>query len=80
MVLDEATSSLDGITEADLTIALEKLKGEVTILMIAHRLASVKNVSKLFYLENGRIISAGTFNEVKSVVKNFEIQANIMGL
>ena len=80
LVLDEATSSLDGITEADLTIALEKLKGEVTILMIAHRLASVKNVSKLFYLENGRIISAGTFNEVKSVVKNFEIQANIMGL
>lgn len=80
LVLDEATSSLDGITEADLTIALEKLKGEVTILMIAHRLASVKNVSKLFYLENGRIISAGTFNEVKKAVKNFEIQANIMGL
>ena len=80
LVLDEATSALDGITESDLTVALERLHGKVTLIMIAHRLASVKKVDKLFYLENGKIISSGNFELVKKSVKNFEIQANIMGL
>jgi ATP-binding cassette, subfamily B, bacterial PglK len=80
IVLDEATSSLDGQTESDLADALHALKGKVTVVMIAHRLSSVRKVDKVVYLENGAVRSSGTFQQVRTEVPNFDQQANLMGL
>jgi len=80
LVLDEATSSLDGETEASVADAIQSLKGKVTVVMIAHRLSTVKNADLVIYLHNGELIAKGTFNEVRDQVSDFDRQANLMGL
>ena len=80
LVLDEATSSLDAETEAIVAEALDGLKGTVTIIVVAHRLSSVKKADKLIYLKEGKIISAGTFDEVKSSTPEFEHQVKLLSL
>ena len=80
LVLDEATSALDGKTELDISSALRNLSGRTTIIMIAHRLSSVKAASKVVYLERGQILAVGTFDEVRAAIPNFDEQAKLMGL
>jgi ABC-type multidrug transport system fused ATPase/permease subunit len=80
LVLDEATSSLDGETEASITNALEKFSGKVTRIIIAHRLSTIKNVDQVIYLEKGSIQAIGTFEEIREKIPNFEKQAKLMGL
>ena len=80
LVLDEATSSLDGETEANISDAIQAMRGTVTVVMIAHRLATVRNADVLVYLEDGKIRSIGTFEEVRSQVPDFDRQAQLMGL
>jgi ABC-type multidrug transport system fused ATPase/permease subunit len=80
LVLDEATSSLDGETEAELSAAILKMKGKVTIVMIAHRLVTVKNADLIVYMDNGRIVASGSFDEIRQLVPDFDRQAGIMGL
>jgi len=80
LVLDEATSSLDAQTESDITEAIKSLKGKTTIIMIAHRLSSVRNADQVIFINNGMIESIGTFEEVRKEVSNFDKQANLMGL
>jgi ABC-type multidrug transport system fused ATPase/permease subunit len=80
LVLDEATSSLDGETEAALSTAILKMKGKVTIVMIAHRLVTVKNADLVVYIDKGRIIATGSFAEIRELVPDFDRQAEIMGL
>jgi len=80
LVLDEATSSLDGQSEADISDSINDMRGEITVILIAHRLSTVKNADKVVYLEGGKIVSVGTFEEVRKNVPNFEKQASLMGL
>ena len=80
LVLDEATSALDGETEANISDAIQGLKGSVTVVMIAHRLSTVRNADLVVYMESGRIIATGTFEEVRSQVPDFDNQAKLMGL
>jgi ABC-type multidrug transport system fused ATPase/permease subunit len=80
LILDEATSSLDGETESNVTSALLALKGEVTVILIAHRLSTVREADEVVYMENGSIISRGKFEEVRNQVPNFDKQAALMGL
>jgi ABC-type multidrug transport system fused ATPase/permease subunit len=80
LVLDEATSSLDGETEADLSAAILTMKGKVTIVMIAHRLVTVKNADLVVYMDKGKIVASGSFNEIRELVPDFDRQAEIMGL
>jgi ABC-type multidrug transport system fused ATPase/permease subunit len=80
LVLDEATSSLDGETEANISDAIQAMRGTVTVVMIAHRLATVRNADVLVYLEDGKIRSVGTFEEVRRQVPDFDRQAQLMGL
>ena len=80
LVLDEATSSLDGQTEADISDAIQGLKGSVTVVMIAHRLSTVRNADQVIYMERGKILARGTFEEVRSAVPDFDSQAKLMGL
>jgi ABC-type multidrug transport system fused ATPase/permease subunit len=80
LVLDEATSSLDGETEANISDAIQAMRGVVTVVMIAHRLATVRHADVLIYLEDGKIRSIGTFEEVRRQVPDFDRQAQLMGL
>jgi ABC-type bacteriocin/lantibiotic exporter with double-glycine peptidase domain len=80
LVLDEATSSLDGETEANVSAAIRTLKGEVTVILIAHRLSTVREADQVVYLEDGKILATGTFDEVRAAVPNFDRQASLMGL
>jgi len=80
LVLDEATSSLDGLTEAAISEAIAGMRGSVTVIMIAHRLSTVRNADLVVYMESGKIISTGTFEFVRSQVADFDNQAKLMGL
>jgi ABC-type multidrug transport system fused ATPase/permease subunit len=64
LILDEATSALDALTEARVQAALaEVMKGRTTF-VIAHRLATIRNASRILVFEGGRIIETGTFDEL----------------
>jgi ABC-type multidrug transport system fused ATPase/permease subunit len=78
-VLDEATSSLDGQTESDISEAINSLHGQVTVILIAHRLSTVRTADQVLYISNGEIIARGTFEEVRKAVPEFEKQAQLMG-
>lgn len=80
LVLDEATSALDGSTEADITDAVHSLKGGVTIVMIAHRLSTVRESDVIHYLADGKLIKSGSFDELKNSIPEFAHQAQLMGL
>ena len=80
LVLDEATSSLDGETEASISDAIHALRGSTTVVIIAHRLSTVRNADRVVYLSNGEVLAAGTFAEVRKAVPDFDHQAKIMGL
>lgn len=80
LVLDEATSSLDGITESYISESIQAMRGDVTVIMIAHRLSTVRQSDLVVYLDKGKVIATGSFNEVRSSVPNFDEQAKLMGL
>jgi ATP-binding cassette, subfamily B, bacterial PglK len=80
LVLDEATSSLDGETEASISEAIHALRGSTTVVIIAHRLSTVRNADIVVYLSEGRILATGTFDEVRKSVPDFDRQARLMGL
>lgn len=80
MVLDEATSALDGESEKEINDSLQELKGEITIIVISHRLSSVVKADQVVYIEDGKIEAIGTFDEVREISSNFNSQAILMGL
>ena len=80
LVLDEATSSLDGQTENAISEAIKSLTGQVTVLVIAHRLSTIRDVDRVIYLEGGKKIAEGTFDQVRLLVPNFDDQASLLGL
>ncbi len=79
LVLDEATSSLDGQTESDISEAIRSLHGQVTVVLIAHRLSTVRTADQVLYLSNGKILARGSFDEVRNTVPEFEKQSQLMG-
>lgn len=80
LVLDEATSALDGVTESEITNSLDRLSGKVTVVMIAHRLSTVRRADHVIYMDSGEIIAAGNFDAVRAAVPDFDKQAQLMGL
>ena len=80
LVMDESTSSLDGETENNLTNAIISLKGKTTLILIAHRLSTVRNADKIVYMEDGNVTASGSFNEVREKVPDFDKQSKLMGL
>ena len=80
LVLDEATSALDGDTEESISADIQKLKGSTTVILIAHRLSTVRDADLVLYMDKGEIIARGTFEEVRNSVPDFDRQAKLMGL
>ena len=64
LILDEATSALDAATERQLQAALEAAMAGRTTFVIAHRLATVRNASRIFVLDQGRVVESGSFDEL----------------
>ncbi|MGQ4494609.1 ABC transporter ATP-binding protein [Dermabacteraceae bacterium P13115] len=71
LVLDEATSALDNETEKKITDTIDSLNGGVTVVVVAHRLSTVKNVDQVVYLENGQIAGIGSFRELQKTNEKF---------
>lgn len=80
LVLDEATSALDAETEDSITELLAELQGRITIVIVAHRLSTVRGVDVVAYVADGRIEDFGSFVELKSRLPAFRRQASLMGL
>lgn len=80
LVLDEATSALDAETEQAITLTLDALQEDVTTVVVAHRLSTVRNADLVVYLDDGRIVARGTFDEVCRDVPALQRQADLMGL
>jgi ATP-binding cassette, subfamily B, bacterial PglK len=80
LILDEATSALDGQSEAEISEALSNLKGFTTLVVIAHRLSTVRDADHVLYVDKGRITAEGTFHEIRRLVPDFDNQAKLMGL
>lgn len=72
LIFDEATSSLDLETEHEITQMLNSLKGEKTIVAIAHRLSTLKSCDRLIYLKKGEIVDTGTFDELSAKHSDFQ--------
>lgn len=73
LILDEATNSLDGNTEQAVMEAVYNMSGDKTIIMIAHRLSTVKRCDKIFLLKDGKLIQQGSFDELIKSNDNFKI-------
>jgi len=72
ILFDESTSSLDNLAQNQVKQSIENIKGKSTVVIVAHRLSTIKNVDKIFFLENGKIVDSGTFNELYKRNKNFK--------
>lgn len=77
LILDEATSALDLSTEAQITTVINSLKGQCTIIIIAHRLSTLKACDKLIYIKAGRIVASDSFS---GLYHNFEEFKNMVQL
>jgi len=77
LILDEATSALDSLSEKTVIDCLTKLKGSMTIIAIAHRLSTVVHADRIIYLEKGRVLSSGSFKQVRRAIPNFDKQAKL---
>jgi len=79
LVLDEATSALDGITEKLVMEAIHDFSGQKTIIMIAHRLTTVKECDIIYLLEEGKVKSSGTYDKLVGTDSFFSEQAEALG-
>lgn len=71
LVLDEATSALDNDTERRITNTIESLHGQVTVVVVAHRLSTVRRCDQIAFLDRGRVAAVGTFDEVRRANADF---------
>jgi ABC-type bacteriocin/lantibiotic exporter with double-glycine peptidase domain len=80
LILDEATSSLDSQTELDVSESILNLAGDVTVIIIAHRLSTVQKSDTVVYIDNGEIKSCGPFSKVRNEIPDFDLQAKLLGI
>lgn len=80
LILDESTSAMDSESEQLIVKALDEMMGQVTLIVVAHRLATVKHFGKLIYVDNGCIEGVGTFEELRTKIQAFDVQARLAGL
>jgi ATP-binding cassette subfamily C protein len=66
LVMDEATSALDAESEAEITKALNAMRGKVTVVLIAHRLNTVQHADRVFLIDQGKVADEGTFKDLQA--------------
>lgn len=77
LIMDEATSALDGISEKSIMEAINDFAGKKTIIMIAHRLATVRHCDKIYLLDRGMLVDAGTFEQLVDKNPTFKQMAGL---
>ncbi len=80
LVMDEATSALDTSTEAQVTAAIRSLGGQITRIVVAHRLATIMHSDTIFFIREGALAGGGTFEELVAHFPDFARQAELAGL
>ena len=80
LLLDEATSSLDAISENAIKTAIDNISGNKTIIVIAHRLSTVKNADRILFLEKGKLENEGTHKELMRTNKKYKKLAELQFL
>jgi ABC-type multidrug transport system fused ATPase/permease subunit len=80
LILDESTSALDAQTEVLVSEAISSIPYEITTIVIAHRLSTVRFADQVVYLHDGKIQAKGNFESVRSLIPDFDNQAKLMGL
>ena len=75
LVFDEATSSLDGITEKMIMESIINLSGQKTIVIIAHRLKTVQKCDQIFFIDEGKVIDHGTYEKLIKTNERFKKMA-----
>lgn len=76
LILDEATSALDNQTEKEVMDEINNLSKDITIILIAHRLNTIKNCDKIFLLDKGQLKNQGTFEDLIKINENFHLNDN----
>jgi ABC-type multidrug transport system fused ATPase/permease subunit len=79
LMFDEATSALDNETENEISTAIEALTGEKTVLIVAHRLSTVRRCDVIAFMKDGRIAGTGTFEELVNGNSDFELLVRVDG-
>jgi ABC-type multidrug transport system fused ATPase/permease subunit len=77
LIMDEATSALDNETELEISKTIQNLRGSTTVILIAHRLSTVKKSDLVLYLEHGEIKAFDNFENVQKTVPDFEKATNL---
>lgn len=72
LILDEATSALDNLTELAVMEAINKLRHDITIILIAHRLSTVRECDQIYLMEKGKVIAQGDFDQLSASSKVFQ--------
>lgn len=80
LIMDEATSALDSETEVEIKESIDALKGKLTIISIAHRLSTVKDVDVLYLMNRGQVVANGDFESLKNNSEYFRKLAALQGL
>jgi ATP-binding cassette subfamily C protein len=75
LVMDEATSSLDNQTESEISKAIDEMSGEKTVIIIAHRLSTVKKCDTLFFIKEGKLLDCGKLEELLERNEDFRQMA-----
>jgi ABC-type multidrug transport system fused ATPase/permease subunit len=78
LILDEATSALDNLTEFAVMEAINKLRHDITIILIAHRLSTVKECDKIFLIEKGKVIAQGCYDQLIATSQEFQMMENVL--
>ena len=76
LILDEATSALDNLTEQAVMKAVSNLSNEITIIMIAHRLSTVRQCDQIYLLAEGEVKASGTYDRLIKSNAEFKLMAN----
>jgi ATP-binding cassette, subfamily B, bacterial PglK len=80
LIIDEGTSALDGLTEQYITDSIFAMTNDMTIVLIAHRLSSIKNADVIYYMNKGLMKGSGSFDELRSKLPEFAEQVRLMNL
>jgi ABC-type multidrug transport system fused ATPase/permease subunit len=76
--MDEATSALDAESEHEIQKALSEMRGQVTVVLIAHRLNTIQHADQVLLVEDGKVVDFGTFRELQNRNSQVDRLVNLM--
>ena len=78
LILDEATSALDNLTETSVMESIEQLDRDLTVIIVAHRLSTIKHCDSIIEINNGKVVGKGTYDELMNISPSFRTMVKSM--